>query len=97
MPRAKIVRTAAAKADLIAIWSYVAAESPRAADRLLDEIDKQIRRLADFPEIGARRPEIDSDARALVTGRYLVLYRFKSDTVEIVRVVHGARDLTKFL
>jgi len=94
LPRIQIVRNATAKTDLIEIWNYIAAESPGAADRLLDEIDKQIIRLADFPEIGARRPEIASDARVLVSGRYLILYRFDGNMVEIIRVVHGARDLT---
>lgn len=94
MPRATIVRQPAAKADLIAIWNYVAAESPRAADRLLDEIDRQISRLGDFPEIGARRDEIAPDARVLVSGRYLILYRVEAGVVEIIRVVHGARDLS---
>jgi toxin ParE1/3/4 len=95
LPRAKIVRQPAVKADLIAIWNYVAAESPRAADGLLGKIDQQIVRLADFPEIGSHRPEISFDTRVLVSGKYLILYRLKGETVEIVRVVHGARDLTE--
>jgi toxin ParE1/3/4 len=95
--RARIVRSIAAKTDLAEIWSYLAERSPRAADRLLKEIEQQIERLAEFPEIGPQRPEIGTGARVLTIGNYIVLYRFDGETVAIMRVVHGARDLGELL
>jgi toxin ParE1/3/4 len=92
MAERRIVRTPAAENDLIDIWVHVAAESPSAADRLLDLLDRRIRQLAAFPESGRLRPEIASDARGLTIGRYVVLYRMTpTGTVEVVRIVHGAR------
>jgi plasmid stabilization system protein ParE len=36
----RVTRTARAEQDLIEIWTYIAADNPRAADRLLDRIDE---------------------------------------------------------
>ena len=84
-----------AEADLLEIWLYVAQDSPRAADRLLDRIETQCRLLADNPRLGRARPEIAPDARAWKVGRYLVLYREQGDGIEVVRVVHGARRIER--
>ncbi|MCO6392743.1 type II toxin-antitoxin system RelE/ParE family toxin [Aliihoeflea aestuarii] len=88
----RIVRTPAAETDLIDIWIYIAADNIPAADRLLDAIGNRIEQLKSHPFSGAARPDIAPDARLLPIGNYVVLYRVRADAVEIVRVVHGARD-----
>ena len=95
--RLPIVRKPAAENDLTEIWLHIATESTRAADRILDKIAFRIQQLASFPGSGPRRPEIATDARSLTIGNYIVLYRFDSERVEILRVVHGARDITTLL
>jgi toxin ParE1/3/4 len=82
-----------ARQDLIAIWEYIADDSPVAADRLLDTLEARIERLADHPFLGPARPDIAPDLRYLISGNYLILYRVLGEVVEIVRVLHGARDL----
>ena len=72
---------------------HVALDNPAAADRLLDRIVARCQGLADHPQLGAARPEIAPEARALVIGDYLALYRVDGANAEIVRVVHGARQL----
>jgi toxin ParE1/3/4 len=89
----RFTRTAEAEEDLIGIWLYIAKDSPRAADRLLERIDQVCERLAANPGIGAARPDLAPDFRYWVIGKYLVLYRESAIGVEIVRVVHGARHL----
>lgn len=64
-----------------------------AASALLDRLWDVAEALRDFPEIGPARPEIAPDARSLTVGNYLILYRVHRDTVEIVRVLHGAQFL----
>jgi len=49
--------------------------------------------LKDFPEAGPARPDIAPDARMLVEQPYLIFYRRRSDHIQIVRVLHGARDI----
>ena len=93
----RIRRTPRAAQDLEHIWFYVAQDDPAAADRLLDTFDEKIRLLADNPHMGPARPDIATDLRYHPAGSYLLLYRIVSDGVEIVRVVHGARDLLNLL
>ena len=47
---ARIIRTSAAKADLAEIWSYIAADNPTAADKLLTEIDAAFHLIRQTPE-----------------------------------------------
>ncbi len=43
--------------------------------------------------MGPARPDLAADLRYFVVGAYLILYRESDDSVEIVRVVHGAMNL----
>ena len=93
----RVWRHPKAQDDLLEIWLYIAKDNVSAADRLLDRIASKCARLADFPEIGPAREDIGRDVRALTVGNYLVLYRASKERVDVVRVVHGARDLRDFL
>lgn len=88
-----ILRTALAEDDLIDIWLYIAAENPDAADRLLDRIERRTQLLATQPFAGPARDDLDSGVRQLVVGNYLMFYRVENDTILILRVLHGKRDL----
>ncbi|MDR3510584.1 MAG: type II toxin-antitoxin system RelE/ParE family toxin [Caulobacteraceae bacterium] len=89
----RVTRTAQASADLDDIWLHVALDNPAAADLLIDLIVGRCQDLAEHPHLGPARPEIAPEARMLVIGDYLALYRVQNDRVEIVRVIHGARRL----
>lgn len=91
----QIRQTAQARTDLIDIWLRIAAHDETTANRVLDDIAQRISQLATYPELGKSRPEIASDARALVSERWLILYRITPDFVQIVRVLDGARDLSR--
>lgn len=88
-----MIHTRQAREDLLSIWAYIAADSPSAADRLLDTIDHRCSLLAENPKIGRARPDIAPELRYFPAGNYLILYREVSEGVEIVRVVHGARNV----
>lgn len=83
--------------DVDEIWEWIAAEDVAAADRWIRHIVEATDRLTDFPNSGAPRPELAPGARSVAVGRYIVLYRVGPDSVDIVRVVHGARELSKLL
>ena len=85
--------TRAARDDLIDIWTHIAADDPAAADRVLDQLDEAASHLADNPQMGPARDDIRPGLRYLVSGSYLLLYRIDGDGIEIVRAVHGRRDL----
>lgn len=91
MPR--IVRRPLALQDLDEIWDYIAEDSPEAADHFIDKVEKQCRLLADFPNIGANCDALSPGLRFLVVDRYILFYLPLDDGIEVVRVLHGARDL----
>lgn len=50
-----------------------------------------------MPGIGLARPDIRPQLRMVPVRNYLVLYREVAGRAEIVRVVHGARELGALL
>lgn len=89
----RVVRTRRARQDLIEIWKYIAADNPTAADALPDRIDESWRMLAAHPQLGPSRDDIRPSLRYFVVGDYVILHRIIDVAVEIIRVVHGRRDL----
>ena len=83
----------AAREDIGQIWDYLAVENPGAADRLLVRLDARFQVLLQFPEAGTARPDIDENVRMLVEHPYVILYRILPNVVQIVRILHGARDI----
>ena len=84
-----------AENDLIDIFNYIKQDKPTAAATYLERFDDLIFQLASNPLIGI----VPKDGRLkklgyriLVVDKYLVLYVVKSKTVQIRRVIHGARQ-----
>ena len=71
---------------------YIAQESLTAAINQDAEIEKQVDRLLQYPEMG--RPGRIKTTRELVIGRtpFIVAYRVKDERIEILRVLHGAQQ-----
>jgi toxin ParE1/3/4 len=90
-----ILRTDRADEDLIAIWLHIAQDSPAAADRVLDAIQRRWQQLAQHPYSGIARDDIGLGIRHLVAGQYLTLYRVSSPGIEIVRILHGRRAISR--
>lgn len=74
-----IIISRRAREDLKRIWTYIARDDDRAADRLLLALDARIERLRDFPGIGTSRDDIRPGARTLVHRSYLILYEHHAD------------------
>lgn len=86
--------TPAARDDIGEIWLYIAGDNPVAADDLEDEFFVAFGRLADKPGLGHwRRDLTDKPVRFFTVRRqYLVVYTPDTRPLEIIRVLHGARD-----
>lgn len=89
----RIQRTPRADQDLEELWFFIAQDDPAAADRWLDTLEEKIGLFADNPLMGPARPDIARELRYHPVGNHLLLYRVIQGGIEIVRVVHGARDL----
>ena len=90
----------AAKSDILAIWTYYAAEvgDVELADRMRDEIFGGIRAAALKPDIGhLRRDLADEPLRFWRVRKYLIIYRSETKPMQVVRVLHGARDVQAML
>lgn len=90
----RLERTEQAEQDLFDIWAYVAADNPDAADRLLRAFEELFSKTSDFPELGRSVDWLVPEHRMLTRGTYALIYRLVASrrVVELVRVVHGARD-----
>ena len=95
----KVVLTAAARLDIAEIGDWIAQDSPRRAVSFIDEIDRACDGLADMPRRFQLAPgHEDTGIRRRPYGNYLIFYRIKDEeTVEVLHVLHGARDYEKIL
>jgi len=79
--------------DLLEIWNYIADDSIENADLFLDQLDETMRKLRGHPGMGRKREELAPRIRSFPYQRYVIFYRADSNSVEIVRILHGARDV----
>jgi len=83
---------ASALDDLAAIHTYIAADNPGAALEIHERVVRRVRDLVANPHSG--RPGRVPGTRELVLAGtpYLVAYRVRRQRLEILAVLHGARD-----
>jgi toxin ParE1/3/4 len=81
----------AARANLIAVSDYISQDNPEAAARTVAAIVRAVESLEHFPALG--RPGRVAGTRELVVSGtpYIVPYRVRGDTVELLLVFHAAR------
>ncbi len=89
---------AAVEFDLEDIWEYIAADSIDAANRWIEKLFDAFDSLAMTPTMGHRRDDLTSlPVLFWPVGRYLIIYRLRNGSVEIVAVTQGSRDIPSFL
>jgi toxin ParE1/3/4 len=92
------VLTPRAEQDVSDIWDYIADDSIEAADRVLAVLEKTLHRLAKNPGIGHMREDLaDRRHRFFLVYSYLIVYRFETQPLQVIRVLHAARDVQSIL
>ena len=91
----RVVRTRRSRTDLIDILLFIRRDNRRAARRLLDTVNTKLELLAEFPGLGQPREELGKSLRSFPIGEYLLFYRPITDGIQLIRVLHGRRDLRK--
>lgn len=86
-----------AKNDMFALWDYIATDNVQAADDVLWLIQEKLRMILDMPKIGQVRPELNGTIRMVMVKNYLIFYQELTDAIDIIRVLHGAREWTALL
>jgi plasmid stabilization system protein ParE len=98
----RVTTTRVADSDIRDISTYIAADNRKAAERLGEELWHALERIGSAPHsgravrgfgVGLRVIRVSSRFR-----RYPIFYRLRDDApIEVVRVLHGARDITALL
>jgi plasmid stabilization system protein ParE len=94
MPRVIAPR---ADRDIAAILDYLTETArSRVAARYADAIDEAIARLEDMRGTAAPRPALGPNIRITVVRPYLILHEHLGgdETLHVLRVVHGRRNIT---
>jgi toxin ParE1/3/4 len=85
--------TKRAERELDQIFVYCAQRAGvDVADRLIDSIEERFALLGDYPLVGRRSDELAQGVFRFPTGEYLIYYRKKRGVIQILHVLHGARD-----
>lgn len=93
-----VVITGAAEADLESIGDWIAADNPTRALTFVQELRRRCETLAHSPRGHALVPHFEHlGIRRRVYRDYLIFYRIIRDTIEVLHVLHGARDYESIL
>ncbi len=94
----RIIWSPTAVADLAEIYEYISRDSQNYAAELLEELMLAPRRFQKFPRIGRIVPEYEiENLRELIIGSYRMVYELMPNTVQIIGIIHGRRDLKSAL
>jgi toxin ParE1/3/4 len=89
--------------DLDEIAEFIGRTRPRAALRFLDAFDQTVAALARLPSLGSPHESDDPRLRNVRVRpvkrfkNFLIFYRPIQDGIEVLRVLHGARDISPIL
>ena len=92
----KLEWTEPALSDLESIRDYITKDSEYYANRFVERIIEAVESLEKFPEMGRKVPEAEAEnIRELLFQNYRIIYRVETDSILILTVIHGARDLSR--
>ena len=89
----KVHWTETAIQHLEKIHDYIAQNSRSYALRVVDRLTSRSRQIAQFPQSGRAVPEFDDpQVREVIEGSYRIIYRIKKNQIDVIAVIHGARQ-----
>lgn len=89
-----------AEEDLESIVDYISKDSISGADKVLSKIENSINNLLEFPLMGKPFGEIKNPYkgyRYIIADDYLIFYKIQNDSINIYRIIHGAREYKSLL
>jgi plasmid stabilization system protein ParE len=93
-----VVLTAEAETDLESIAEYIARDSATIALNFVQELREKCLALAQAPRGYPLVPRYEHlGIRRRPFGNYLIFYRIGADAIEVVHILHGARDYERLL
>ena len=91
----QITRSTLAECDFRAAVEYLLEYSEPAAEKFANDLTSRLRMVADQPLMGRERDDLGSGVRSTVVGRYVIFYRYTSDEMIVLRIIHGSRDIPR--
>jgi toxin ParE1/3/4 len=79
------------------IYEYIASENVRAARSTVETLEETCGLFGQHPEIGQRETGYSTEIRSFTRGSYVIFYRVTAEQIDIVRILHGARDRTDLM
>lgn len=89
--------TLLARQDFQDIGDYIAKDNLHAALTFVKRLEARCLSLSQNPRIGRKRDEMKTNLRSATEGDYLIFYRPLADGIEVMRVIHGSRDINKIV
>ena len=89
--------------DLIEIATYIGKNNMDASDDFLSAAEQTFQQLGNLPQMGKlcqfSHPKLIEIRQQRIKGfkKYLIFYRLIDDGVDILRVIHGIRDIETIL
>lgn len=94
----RFILTPSAGQDLEDIWNYLARDSVGLANRVLKALEQAIRKLAKHQGLGHFREDLaDRRHKFFLVYSDLIVYRPGTNPLQVIRVVHAARDIQSLL
>lgn len=82
-----------AEQDLEDIWVYLTQQDELLADKQIAQILDRFPMLSQFPNMGKQRDDLMAGLRSFPVKPYIIFYNKITDGIEVVRVLHQARDI----
>ncbi|MFZ0632396.1 MAG: type II toxin-antitoxin system RelE/ParE family toxin [Acidobacteriaceae bacterium] len=90
--KVRVLWTRVALRHLSEARDFITIDSPAAANRQIQRIEHCVNRLRTFPMMGRKRIRPGTREFAVPATPYLLVYRFREDDLQILAVLHGARN-----
>jgi addiction module RelE/StbE family toxin len=79
---------------LLSIYEYIAKDSVLYARKTVDLLIKRSEKIAQFPKSGRVVPEYDSEEiREVIERNYRIIYRIKTNQIDVLAVIQSWRLL----
>ena len=93
----KVLWSAPAVEDLESIRDYIAKDSDYHANSFVEKIIYAVEKLDNFPMLGRVIPEVNNPKlRELIFQNFRIMYRIHLDTIQVIAIIRGSRDLNNW-
>jgi len=98
-----IVRSELVEEDLLEYLDYISENNPDAALRFIQSVEKAFDLLSEMPDLGTTCKSSNTRLNSIRMwpvpkfSKYLIFYQVTEDSICVLRVLHGSRDIPVIL